>query len=55
MIWSVCEINAANSDDCQKETIYLACEGGNARAMEWTPASLGFLWTFVSAVRANPG
>lgn len=38
----------------KQKTLYLAWEGTKARAMEWTPASLGFLWTFVSAVKAKP-
>lgn len=36
------------------EQDYLACDGGKARAKEWIPDSLGFLCTFVSAVRATP-
>lgn len=35
-------------------TLYLACEGGRASAMEWIPPSLGFLCIFVSAVNAIP-
>lgn len=37
-----------------KRRVYLACEGGKASAMEWTPPSLGFLCNFVSAVKATP-
>lgn len=37
-----------------KRRVYLACEGGKASAMEWTPPSLGFLCNFVSAVNATP-
>lgn len=34
--------------------VYLTCEGGKANAIEWIPASLGFLCTVVSAVKATP-
>lgn len=37
-----------------KTEVYLACEGGKASAMEWTPTSLGFLCNFVSTVKATP-
>lgn len=50
--------NATNPDYSQyrinKIKAYLACEGGKTSAKELIPPSLGFLWIFVSAVKATP-